>query len=298
MALDRQYLEQLILDRIEESNSLEYKGPAAFDRTNQAKTEITKDVSAFANAAGGTIIYGMQEFSDAEKRHLPERISPIDRKKFSAEWVDQITSLIQPKIEGLRIESVHVGPGTTDHCYVIQIPQGTTAHQALDLRYYRRRNFESTPMEDYEIRDVMNRRKHPVVSVQIRIIESRQHDRDSAIVVRVANESDVLANFYRVIVQLPVRLASGGIMPEDSKYREIDGVAWWDLIVSTSLRRTPLFPHCTLVHETKFKRGLTITSNGGPALQTLKQIKIIVYADEMRPITLTKEIADAEKEFV
>jgi hypothetical protein len=31
------------------------------------------------------------------------------------------------------------------------------AHQARDYRYYKRHNFNALPMEDYEVRDVMNR---------------------------------------------------------------------------------------------------------------------------------------------
>ena len=46
---------------------------------------------------------------------------------------------------------------------VVEIPKSLTAHQARDLRYYRRYNFESVAMVDYEIRDVMNRQ----VSVEL-----------------------------------------------------------------------------------------------------------------------------------
>jgi hypothetical protein len=41
----------------------------------------------------------------------------------------------------------------------VQIAQATSRapHQANDYRYYKRFNFESTPMEDYEVRDLMRR---------------------------------------------------------------------------------------------------------------------------------------------
>jgi hypothetical protein len=43
--------------------------------------------------------------------------------------------------------------------YVLEISQATSRapHQAFDHRYYKRFNFESTPMEDYEVRDLMRR---------------------------------------------------------------------------------------------------------------------------------------------
>ena len=42
--------------------------------------------------------------------------------------------------------------------YVISIPQSTRApHMASDKRFYKRFNFESVPMEEYEVRDVSRR---------------------------------------------------------------------------------------------------------------------------------------------
>jgi hypothetical protein len=34
---------------------------------------------------GGTIIYGIKEFDDIDKRHLPEKIDPINRTDISKE---------------------------------------------------------------------------------------------------------------------------------------------------------------------------------------------------------------------
>ncbi len=55
---DETRLNKLIRDKIEENDTLEYKGAGALTREDKAKFEITKDISAMANAAGGTLIYG------------------------------------------------------------------------------------------------------------------------------------------------------------------------------------------------------------------------------------------------
>jgi hypothetical protein len=49
--------------------------------------------------------------------------------------------------------------GADKVAYVVQIAQASSRapHQANDYRYYKRFNFESTPMEDYEVRDLMRR---------------------------------------------------------------------------------------------------------------------------------------------
>ena len=66
-------LNSLISSKIEESFSLEYKAAGAFSETDKKKrgvrTEITKDFSAMANSSGGTIVYGMAEYSDDARRH-------------------------------------------------------------------------------------------------------------------------------------------------------------------------------------------------------------------------------------
>jgi hypothetical protein len=158
-------LENLIKNKIEEGSELEYKSSGALEKSDKAKSEIAKDVSAMANAVGGLIIYGIKESS-----HVPREITPIDRNKFSKEWLEQvINSGISPKIEGLKIISISVN-GDDGAVYVIEIPQGNTAHQnSADCKYYRRYNFEAVPMKDYEIRDVMSRMRHPAVELEFEI---------------------------------------------------------------------------------------------------------------------------------
>jgi predicted HTH transcriptional regulator len=54
-------LERLKNDDIQESVTLDYKDAAALGKTSPQRSELCKDVSAFANSAGGQIIYGIQE---------------------------------------------------------------------------------------------------------------------------------------------------------------------------------------------------------------------------------------------
>src|SRR5690349_7755872 len=64
-------LDEFLNPPIEENLSLEYKASGALDPLDESKkTEITKDVSAFANSTGGTLIYGIAEFAKP-RRHWP-----------------------------------------------------------------------------------------------------------------------------------------------------------------------------------------------------------------------------------
>lgn len=171
-------LESLIKDQVEESLTLDYKAAGALQRDSRHKAEITKDVSALANSAGGVIIYGIREHADKTKAHLPQSIDPVQRKDVSKEWIEQVIQGIRPKIDGIVIHPVPVSFSPDAVVYIVEVPQSSTAHQATDLRYYRRYNFESVPMQDYEIRDVMARRQHPLIEIGFQIVlNTSQPDR-------------------------------------------------------------------------------------------------------------------------
>jgi hypothetical protein len=156
---------QYIADGIEESLNLDYKAADALSKSDGKKKEITKDVSAMSNSDGGLIIYGIAEFQDEARKHLPEKIDPVSRNDFSKEWLEQVINNIRPKIDGLKIYPINLSSGANDVAYVVDIPQSHTVHQATDKKYYKRFNFLSEPMEDYEIRDVMNRGQYPEIHI-------------------------------------------------------------------------------------------------------------------------------------
>src|SRR5262249_16566129 len=95
-------LERLKNDDIQKSVTLDYKGAAALGKTSPQRSELCKDVSAFANSAGGQIIYGIQEDG-----HHPVRVQDVDAvdpADISREWIEQvIDSNVQPRIQNLRI---------------------------------------------------------------------------------------------------------------------------------------------------------------------------------------------------
>jgi hypothetical protein len=165
-------LEMLISNGVEESIQLEYKSADALQNTDHYKKEIAKDVSSMANSAGGIILYGIKEFGTVEKKHLPEKITPVKRFEISKEWLEQVISnSISPKIDGLRIYPIPLEQ-SDEVVYMVEVPQSSTAHQnTKDFKYYKRYNFESVAMIDYEIKDIMNRLKYPVIELDFEIEE-------------------------------------------------------------------------------------------------------------------------------
>ena len=154
-------INSLITNEVEENIHLDYKAAGALDKKDEKKrNEITKDVSAFANSDGGIIIYGI-----SEEDHKPKEISPIDGRIYTKEWLENVIQLIQPRIDGLKIYPIRIGD-LEKSIYVAKIPKsGNAPHMARDKRYYKRFNFKSEPMEDYEVKDLYNRIFIPKIKI-------------------------------------------------------------------------------------------------------------------------------------
>lgn len=172
---DWKLIQSLINNEVEESINIDYKAGEALDKADKKKAEISKDVSAFANSNGGIIIYGLNELN-----HKPSSISFIDGTVFTKEWLEQIiTSTIHRTITGLKIFPLRKDGDIKKTIYVVQIPESISApHMAKDKRFYRRYNFESVYMDEYEVRNLYSKKSTADLSIDtIRVsIEADDHE--------------------------------------------------------------------------------------------------------------------------
>jgi hypothetical protein len=287
----KEELERHIDDCIEEQLQLEYKAAASLGKQNDRTNEITKDVSAMANSDGGTIIYGIKQRPSPDK-HLPERIDPIDRTQFSKEWLEDIVHLIRPRIDKLTITPVDLGG--TSVCYVIEVPTSTTAHQAKDHRYYKRHNFKAEPMEDYEVRLVMNRATAPNVTVRFenRRVKSIGQTHYYTLHPMIKNEgTQVIHNIKVVLVSPPsfineteiVGNHAAGSLRRDSEKNYIVNLQSVNPLFPEEERE---FAHDTLWQYSVVKEHLVyLAQRQVPENDATIQWRL--YADNMRPKTGT-----------
>ena len=201
-------IQKLIDQKIGESTTLEYKACDALrikKSRDKVISEISKDVSAFANAAGGTIVYGV-----IEQNHRPARIdpNPYHPEEITKEWLENvIDSNISRKIDGVIINQIELqtsNPGKV--IYAVYIPQSLQgAHQAKNFIYYQRRNFKAEPMEDYQVRDVMNRFNFPVLEAETNFLKLKngQHEHHYAFGLTINNIGNVTAVNFGIDICFP-----------------------------------------------------------------------------------------------
>jgi len=161
-------LKALQTNNVKEGLHLEYKASGAIDKKDDSKKlEMARDVSAFANADGGQVVYGMTE-TDHEPAGLDQG---IDVKTYPEIWFEQVLQQhITPSIAGLQPRHVPLGKSTV--AVVIDVPATKgDPHQVSDGRYYRRHNFNRLIMEHYEIRDAMRRVLDPALQLEFELFK-------------------------------------------------------------------------------------------------------------------------------
>src|SRR5262249_53651360 len=133
------------------------------------------------------------------------------------EWLEQvINSRIQPRIDGIRINQVPLSSQPGKVTYVVYIPQSNRApHMSSDHRYYKRYNFESIAMEDYEVRDVSRRSEAPDLSITFELeraneVYLRYGDREGSFPIElqasVSNQAVEPAQIFLAKIYVDTRL--------------------------------------------------------------------------------------------
>jgi hypothetical protein len=103
---------RLIADRVSEHKTLEYKQKLATGNREET-AEFLADISSFANASGGDILFGISDERDEEGRAtgIPSRIVPLQIVNSSSEC-NRIEQLIQtgvePKLPVVQVRAVDV----------------------------------------------------------------------------------------------------------------------------------------------------------------------------------------------
>jgi hypothetical protein len=143
-----------------ESIRREFKSGRLLEGNQDSKwvEELSKQVSAFANTEGGELFIGIDE----DKKSKPRVATRLDGvpSGIAPETLQQlIEGNVSPYLPGIRVSRVPLAAQRDRVVFIIQVPDGSTAYQAKDGRYYGRSEFEVKHLPDHEVRLRMSRGK-------------------------------------------------------------------------------------------------------------------------------------------
>jgi hypothetical protein len=159
-----------------ENDSFERKGSRSLDlkqqgvKEDEVLNELAKQLSAFSNAGGGQIIYGVADDGKVENGGIA---LSVKGRQSTKEWLeDVIPKLTEFEILGFNVYEIGPKPGTSSigagkALFVVDVPESDRApHQSKrDLKYYVRLAGKSHPAPHRMIEDIRNRQKHPLLEM-------------------------------------------------------------------------------------------------------------------------------------
>lgn len=199
--LDASHLNSIVQDQWPESFTLDFKKTIDMS-LEKDKREVAKDVSAFANSAGGRIIYGIDETTLANGAKVASTISPITQGDVDERIEDVIHGSIHPRPR-FRTRKIPVSGG---FAYVVEVypSMGRDLHMVSaygDMRFYRRSESHTMKMTEPEVREAYVR------------IASAHSDLQSQLTTTIEESIADVVGAMEVIVVAPVFGRVGLINP-------------------------------------------------------------------------------------
>ncbi len=275
---------------------LEYNG----DVSPSFLTLYSKQLSAFANGAGGRLVIGLDDMG---------RIDGGVRTDLKGgglrAWLEDVTpGAVDPPLTGFNVFEVRsdgssrslIGEGRG--VYVVEIPASDRApHQAMDHRYYLRIAGKSRPMGHLHVQDVLRRTHYPNVLLE-RLDPFGEPEFDESdprgprvlISLRafVKNEGMTMAGHVGGEMILPRPFVNSEAR---SRMLEHDGIRLTQSPGALSFFKyypTPLFP----TQRTFFQRIWVALHAGNRGLVEgeLGRVQWRIYADDAPPRTGTEDL--------
>ena len=214
---------------------VEFKGSDKLNADNDSLSELSKQLSAFSNSGGGTLIYGIRDAKAGEERYVDKCGVNLAIKRGTKEWLeDIIPNLVEYPLVKFN---VYVIPRTGENSalsvdkgvFLIEIPASDHApHMANDGKYYARVAGKSRPLSHRMVMDIIGRQKYPQVKLELSFIDDALSVLDSApglfLKLKYVNVGKIYANYVNGFVSIPTSIA-GDMPSNDHKIiRREDGV--------------------------------------------------------------------------
>lgn len=115
------HLEQLIREREQEGSHVDFKRELPPTWNDREKHELYADVSAFANAGGGDLIYGLDEDAQGQANSLVPQTE--NSNAVALRLLDMLLNGVEPRMPGIQVHPVPVAVnGVNGSVFVIRVP--------------------------------------------------------------------------------------------------------------------------------------------------------------------------------
>lgn len=145
-------LEALMANQVAERRTLEYKRELPGNGEGQRK-EFLADVTSFANAQGGDLLFGIAE-ANGTAANIPG-LAADDPDEEVLRWEDVLLAGVEPRIPGLRLRWIDIGDRRG--VLLIRTPASSIApHRVIfkqSNRFYGRKSNGKYEMDTQELRD-------------------------------------------------------------------------------------------------------------------------------------------------
>ncbi|WP_418383733.1 helix-turn-helix domain-containing protein [Akkermansia sp.] len=257
-------LKDLVDSKRPEDGYIEYKE----ERALGAKTkDICKEVSAFANADGGILIYGISETTNTQ-HGVPEiELTWVDQHKYPHESLqNKIADGIHPPIPEINVEIIAHPTEIGKACYVVIIPSSNDVHQVTaekDCRYYIRHLNRVDRVSDYELKLLMRKNEIPQIKASICLTVNPYYSELNGILnVTIINISKkAILKEYAIRIRLPQIINGYLILPEDMQqgsggngYFHKQG-EYIEIRIRPKFSEKPIFPGESITIQRKMKIG-------------------------------------------
>ena len=157
-AITKADIEALVANGVAEGRTIEYKQQLP-GGTDDDKKEFFADVSSFANAAGGDLIFGVADKRDGNGKStgIPEKadgLAGVNLDEQIRRLDDMLRSGIDPRIPGCRIR--HVGGLPSGPVVIIRVPKSWASPHMVTFkgasRFFSRTSAGKYPLDVREIR--------------------------------------------------------------------------------------------------------------------------------------------------
>ena len=158
--IEERHIRSIVANGDEETLTLEFKRELDLS-TNAKKKEAAKDVSAMANAAGGRILYGVDEGSVRGGRKVASALTPLTSASVEEQLNNVIHSAIHPRTL-TRTKKLELSGSPGQFVLIAEVPPsvGIDLHMVSaygDRRFYRRGEKGVLPMTEPEVREAYSR---------------------------------------------------------------------------------------------------------------------------------------------